>query len=247
MNRRLFRLSIISAALTLMAAGAASAQDFQKSYRLGANGQISIGTVSGDVKVTGYDGGEIIVKGIKQGRDIDRVEIEDRSTAGRVEISVRYPRNCDCDASVRFEVQVPRSVSYNFDHIASVSGDVEVNGVMGRVRATSVSGDVKVRNASGAVSATSVSGDVDVEIDQLEGTDDMKFSAVSGNVSVKLPGNLDADVDISSFSGSIDTNFPLEGRSDRHGSRRWARGQVGEGTSRRLKISSLSGDVTLKH
>jgi Putative adhesin len=247
MIRRLFRLSIISAALSLVIAGAAAAQDFQKSYRLGANGQVSIGNVSGDVRVTGYDGGEIVVRAIKQGRDTDLLEIEDRSTASRVDLSVRYPKNCNCDASVRFEVQVPRSVSYNLDHIASVSGDVFVDGVTGRIRASAVSGDVSVRNVSGTVSATTVSGDVEVDIDRLDGTDDMKFSSVSGDVNVKLPNTLDADVDISSFSGAIDTNFPVEVRGERHGPRRWARGQVGGGGSRRLKMSTLSGDVSLKH
>jgi DUF4097 and DUF4098 domain-containing protein YvlB len=247
MNRRYLRLSIISAALTLVVAGAAAAQDFQKSYRLGPNGRVSLGTVSGDVKVTAYDGADIVIKGIKRGRDSDRVEIEDRSTASRVDIGVNYPKNCNCDASVNFEVLVPRSITYSLDGIASVSGDVEVSGVSGRVRASSVSGDVRVKNVNGVVSATAVSGDVEVEIDQLEGTDDMKFSAVSGNVSVRLPNNLDADIDMSSFSGSIDTNFPIEVRADRHGPRRWARGQVGEGTSRRLKMSSVSGDLSLKH
>jgi Putative adhesin len=247
MKRRLIGLTVISAALCLALAGAAAAQDFQKSYRLGAGGLISIGTVSGDVSVTGYDGGEVVVKAVKQGRDSDRVEIEDFSASGRINIKVRYPENCECDASVRFDVQVPRSVNYNFDHIASVSGDVAVSGVTGRVRVSSVSGDVRVKNVSGAVSATAVSGDVEVEIVQLDGTEDMKFSSVSGDVSVRLPAGLEADVDMSSFSGAIDTNFPIEVRSERHGPRRWARGQVGEGASRRLKISSLSGDLSLKH
>lgn len=246
MIKRLFRLSVVSAIIGLTFAVTASAQDFEKSYRIGAGGQVRITNVSGDVIVTAYDGDAIIVRGIKKGRDRDRVEIEDRSSEGRVDVGARYPKECNCDASIRFEVRVPRSVSYNFDSISSVSGDVDVSGVTGRLRASAVSGDVKVKNVSGSASVNSVSGDVEVEVDRLDGSDDMKFSSVSGDVVVRMPSNLDADVDISSMSGSIKTDFPIEVREERHGTRTYARGRLGSG-SRRVNMSSVSGDLSLNH
>ena len=246
MNRKLIRFSIAIAFAGFALAATASAQDFQKTYRIGASGQIRIGNVSGDVIVTGYDGDSIVVTGTKKGRDRDLIEIEDRSGSANVDIGVRYPRNCNCDASIRFDVQVPRSASYNFDQISSVSGDVRVTGVNGKLHASAVSGDVHVIDVSGSVSASSVSGDVKVEISRLDGSDDMKFNTVSGDVSVMLPGSLDADVDMSSFSGSIRTDFAIEVRSERYGSRNTARAKLGEGT-RRLKMSSVSGDLSLRH
>lgn len=173
------------------------------------------------------------------------VEIEDNSSANRVDLSVRYPKRCNCDASVRFEVQVPRGVNFD-DNFSSVSGDVHVSGIIGRIHASTVSGDVHIKEVSGSVSASAVSGDVNVAIDRLEGNDDMKFSTVSGDVSVSLPPSLDADVDMSSFSGSIKTDFPVEVRSERFGSRNWARAKLGEG-SRRLRMSTVSGDLSLRH
>lgn len=44
---------ILSAALELMLAGAAAAQDFQKTYRISPGSRIRVGNVSGDVVVTG--------------------------------------------------------------------------------------------------------------------------------------------------------------------------------------------------
>ena len=246
MNKKLIRFSIATALVGFALAATAAAQDFQKTYRIGAGGQIRIGNVSGDVIVTAYDGDAIIVKGTKKGRDRDQVEIEDRSGTGNIDIGVHYPKHCNCDANIRFDVQVPRSVNYDFDHISSVSGDVRVTGVTGRLHASAVSGDVHITDVSGSVSASAVSGDVSVEINRLEGSDDMKFSTVSGDVSVMLPSSLAADVDISSFSGSIKTDFAIEVRAERYGSRNWARGKLGEGT-RRLKMSSVSGDLSLRH
>lgn len=246
MNKKLFRFTIAIALVGFGLSATAAAQDFQKTYRIGAGGQIRIGNVSGDVIVTGYDGDSIVVTATKKGRDRDMIEIEDRSGSGNLDIGVRYPKQCNCDASLQFDVQVPRSVLYNFDQISSVSGDVRVTGVTGRLHASAVSGDVTVQDVSGTVSASAVSGDVQVVINRLDGADDMKFNTVSGDVNVSLPSSLDADVDMSSFSGSIKTDFAIEVRSERHGSRNSARGKLGEG-SRRLKLSSVSGDISLRH
>ena len=246
MTKRCSRLVIASGILSLIFAATAAAQDFQKSYRVAAGGQIQVGNISGSVIVTGYDGDAVVVKGFKEGRDSDRLEVEDRSSEGRVEIGARYPRNCNCEASIRFEVQVPRSVKYDFDHLSSVSGDVEVGNVSGRIHAASVSGSVKVHDISGSVSAKSVSGNVEVEVRRLEGaSDDMKFSSVSGNVDVRMPSEIDADVDMSSLSGGIKTDFPIEVSKERYGPRTSARGKLGNG-SRRLQMSSVSGSLSLR-
>lgn len=246
MKRTIFQATMLAAVLGFAMATTAAAQDFQKSYRIGAGGQIRVGNISGDVIVTAYDGDAVMVKATKNGKDRDQVDVEDRSGGNIVDIGVRYPKHCNCDASILFEVQVPRSINYDFDHIASVSGDVKVTGVTGRLHASTVSGDAHVTNVSGSVSASSVSGDVKVEINQLQGADDMKFSTVSGDVSVMLPSSLDADVDLSSFSGSIKTDFGIEVKTERYGNHTSARGKLGEG-SRRLKMSSVSGDLSLRH
>ena len=246
MKRIIFQATMLVALFALAMATTAAAQDFQKTYRLGAGGQVRIGNISGDVIVTGYDGDGITVKATKTGKDRDQIEVEDRSGGNVVDIGVRYPKHCNCDASILFEVQAPRSINYDFDHIASVSGDVKVTGVTGRLNASTVSGDSHVTNVSGSVSASSVSGDVKVEINQLQGAEDMKFSTVSGDVTVMLPASLDADVDLSSFSGSIKTDFAVEVKTERYGTHTSARGKLGEG-SRGLKMSSVSGDLSLRH
>jgi hypothetical protein len=237
-------LSLSFALIALVYAASASAQDFQKSYTLNPGGQIKIGTISGDVIVTGYDGNAILVSATKEGRDKEKVDVDDLSSGNRVEIRVRYPKHCNCDASINFKVQVPRALNYQFEGINSVSGEVEIQGVTGEIHASSVSGEVRVKDVSGTVNASSVSGNVEVEIQKLSGNDDLKFSSVSGSVNVKMPGSLDADVDMSTMSGSLKTDFPIEVQKEKYGPRHSARGRLGDGT-RRLRMSSVSGSLSL--
>ncbi len=244
MIKPIFRFLAIPAFLSLVMITTAAAQDFRKSYNLGAGGRISISNISGNVSVRGYNGSEVIVTGIKKGRDMDKLEIEDGSTGNSVELGVRYPKDCNCEASVNFEVQVPRSVRFEYDRISSVSGNVELSDVAGKVEASSVSGNVRVKEVSGQVSASSVSGNVEVDVNQLDGSDNLKFSSVSGNVNVRMPQSLDASIDMSTFSGDLASDFPVEIKKKKYGSGSSATGRLGSG-SRQLSMKSVSGNVHL--
>ncbi|HKP14221.1 MAG TPA: hypothetical protein VJZ91_19015, partial [Blastocatellia bacterium] len=120
---RIYPRFIAICGFVLLASAVCAAQDFSKRYELGPGGHINISSVSGDVKVTGYNGNAVVVTAVKVGRDRDRVEIEDLSGGDRVELRSRYPERCNCDASVNFTVQVPRGAEYSFDKIGSASGD----------------------------------------------------------------------------------------------------------------------------
>lgn len=221
----------------------ALAQDFHKTYPM-EEGQISIHNISGDVKVVGYTGDSIVVDAYKVGPDRDQVTIEDTSSQGRLDLRVHYAAHHHTNAGVNFEVKVPQAFQYNFDKIESVSGNVTVQDVKGRMRAQSVSGSVEVRGLSGMVSASSISGSVDVEIAAEAGAGEMKFSSISGNVSVRAPRALDADIEMSTISGSLKCDFPIEIREPRYGPGRSARGRLGNGTNN-LRITSVSGRVSL--
>ena len=236
----------VALAFVCLTAGSATAQDFQKAYEIGAGGRVQISNISGDIVVTGYEGRAILVTATKVGRDRDRVEVEDLSSGNRVQVKVRYPVRCNnCEASVDFQVQVPRSMTYDFDGINSVSGSVTISGISGKLQAASVSGEVKIKDVSGTVNASSVSGEVDVEITKLAGDDDMKFSSVSGTVDVRIPSNLDATVNMSTLSGDLKTDFPLEVKKrEKYSPGTSASGRLGDGT-RRLHLSSVSGSVSL--
>jgi hypothetical protein len=264
MNRNLFRATFLGLCLSFVSA-AVLAQDFQKSYRLAQGSRVSVKNVSGDVIVKGYDGDAVVVTGYKEGRDRDQVSVEDLSDGSHVEVKVRYPERCHCNASVRFEVKIPRTINLNYDAFSSVSGNVEISEATGTIRAKSVSGDVNVREvagtiyansvsgdvtvgeASGAVSAKSTSGNVRVDLQRLEGahTNRLEFGSVSGNVEVKMPGSIGAEVEMSTLSGHLETDFPITIEKREFGPGRSARGRIGDG-ARALKLSSVSGNVYLR-
>lgn len=238
MQSALFGLAIA------MMLGVAAAKDFQKNYTLPPGGQIIIQNTLGDIKIKGYDGNEIEALAKKTGADSDLVEIDDSSFGNRIDIRIRPAQYRPMDASVEFEIRVPRSVEYNFARLSSFSGKVEVSDIMGRLRAESVRGNVELSDVRGLVIASSFSGNVKVEIGKSQDRNNMRFSSISGNIDITAPSDLSALIEMTSDSGMLKTDFPLEIQESRYGPGRSARGRLGTG-KQIIHIRSNTGRVSL--
>jgi len=240
----MMRTGVFGFALLLMLQGAL-AQDFQKKYELSPGGQIQIRNFLGHVNVEGYSGSSIEIKAYKKGPDRDLIQISDLSVGNRIELMTRYPQFYSGKTTVDIDIRVPNSVGYNFDRLSSFSGNVEVAHVTGRLRAESVRGNVDVKDVRGLVSASSVSGNVSVELSHSQEQSYMRFRSISGNVDVSAPANLDAIIEMSSDSGRLRTDFPIDIQERRYGPGREARGKLGSGKQVTLWINSNSGRVSL--
>ncbi len=237
------RWILFSLALSL-SLRAVFADDFKKTYPLKAGGQIFIENVLGDIRVKAFKGDGIEVVGSQKGKDGEKVDIVDTSYGNRIEIRLRPPLAPGSNARVDFEVRVPDTAEFNFNRLSSFSGNVDISGISGRIRAESVRGNVELKDVKGLVSASSFSGNIKVELAKEQGRGNMRFSSISGNIDVSAPAGLDALVDISSASGLLRTDFPLEVQELRYGPGRSARGRLGSGLQI-LHIRSVTGRVNL--
>jgi DUF4097 and DUF4098 domain-containing protein YvlB len=147
----------------------------------------------------------------------------------------------------------------------SVSGNVEVSRVNGDLRASSVSGRVVVSNVSGDLESESVSGRITmtgaksrfVRAGSVSGSiwyagtfepdGTYEFKSHSGGVRLSLPADVGATVRIDTFSGSVDSDFPvtLQPNTDGRGSNRRVELKIGNGRSR-ITAESFSGSIRLE-
>lgn len=259
-------LAVLAIAAPLSAQQApARAADFTWEKALTAGSLVSLHNLNGNVTVTPSTSGKVEVVGVKRGRNADDVTLEVVETSRGIMVCAMFKsKDVECnedgyrvhedrrwgrrdrddwsDAQIDMIVKVPKELRLR---AGSVSGDVEVTGAEGAIRASSVSGNVrldKLRGTNG-LRASSVSGDVWVAIESLAGDGDLRFTSVSGNVTAHLPKSIDADVRMRSVSGSLDSDFPLtlNGRM----SRRSVEARIGKG-GRELEVTTVSGDVRLR-
>lgn len=217
------------------------------------------GTV--EVTVEGRQADEFVVEK-SGGRILLRTPGSARSRWDSFDLTVRMPAGCELEvraasADVRAEVELGslrmevasgdivvgdvaedaavRSASGSVDlggvsgalAVNTASGDVRVREIRGRATLDSASGDVRVGEASGVLAVSSQSGDLEVG---RYGGDDLECGSTSGDVRIGLPPGRDLDVDIDTISGEIHSDFPPE---------------EGGGATARLRVKTVSGDVTL--
>jgi hypothetical protein len=151
--------------------------------------------------------------------------------------------------------------------IESLSGDVVINGVKGESTINTVSGSVTLTTARGNVTVETVSGDVDLrdiiaKQTRLHTTSgDVSFAGAildagryefnthSGEIVLALPADVGAELSVSTFSGGIESDFPMTLKAGEHG--------IGAAQAKRLNFTlgrgaariiaeTFSGDITLK-
>lgn len=251
---------------------AATQEDFRWSGRIARGDEIEIRGLIGDVHAEPTSGDQVEVVGRRVGDEADQVRIEVVETEDGVTICTIYPvrerrggerrrsrRDDDdpCndghsgeiavdDARIDFTVRVPAGVRLA---ARTVEGDIEANGLRSPVDAASVSGDVRLSTTESARAAT-VSGDVDATFGETGG-DDLEFASVSGNVVVRLAGDVGARVEAHTLSGDIHSDFDLRMRpgnddDDDGGFRieigRQASGTIGRGGPE-LSLNTVSGNI----
>lgn len=149
--------------------------------------------------------------------------------------------------------------------IEAVSGSIDVARVDGNLRAEAVSGTVTVADVTGDIDAESVSGRVSITgaksrsvraetvsgsigySGSIEPSGNYSFTSHSGRLNLGLPTNAGATLSLETFSGSVDSDFPvtLEGsRSGGHGHETKMEFRIGDGRAR-IVLETFSGAIRI--
>lgn len=109
---------------------------------------------------------------------------------------------------------------------SSLSGDVSIRTSAG-VTATTNNGDLSISDAHGAIDATSISGDVSISravsksVKARATSGDVSYSGTveqggryelnshSGDIEMSVPRDAGAQVDVTTWNGSLDSDFPI--------------------------------------
>lgn len=146
----------------------------------------------------------------------------------------------------------------------SVSGEIDVRDVRGRIRVEAVSADVEVEGGQGELTAETVSGTITIRRSALESlrastvsgsisydgslvrTGSYRMNTHSGSVLLSVPASSGAMLELETFSGRINSEFPLTmqpGETGRRGRR--MEFTIGEGGAR-VNIGAFSGNITIR-
>jgi hypothetical protein len=175
-------------------------------------------------------------------------------------VTVTVPRKCPTQVGVVSATAVMSGISSRAS-VKSVSGGITLDGVTGDVDANTVSGALEAQGINGKLNFNTVSGDLtladgwlerldangvsgdvtaDIDLDPLGG---MHVTTVSGEVTLRLPAEADAQVNMHSLSGDVRSEFPELKRTSAPASRSVS-GSLGAGSGH-VSVTTMSGRVML--
>ena len=140
--------------------------------------------------------------------------------------------------------------------IDRVKGDVRAEGVSGRVDLTNIDGDIEAESVSGrvvmtranssSVRAETVSGAISYN-GTLDPAGNYVFKSHSGRLTLDVPANAGATVSLETFSGNVDSDFPvtLESGRTRMGHESKFEFRIGNGRTR-IVAETFSGDIRIQ-
>jgi DUF4097 and DUF4098 domain-containing protein YvlB len=221
------RLDATGSRVSVELAGAYRNDDSRFEITVPAGVRVIARAQSGDISITGTQGevdaraqsGDIRVDGVSNRLDIGTL-------SGDIEAR-----------SVTGDVQ-----------IKSVSGDIQISDFKGDFEGESVSGSIVLRNAAGRyVRSHTTSGDLVYE-GAVDPSGRYELSAHSGDIRLAIPSNANAQLSISTWSGTIDSDFPITLRPGEHGigsaqAKRFTF-EIGGGAAR-ITAETFSGDITI--
>jgi hypothetical protein len=239
----------------------ARADEWSHTYPLTGKPDVAVDANDGDVEVLVGSSQQVEVRVITRGWKIkDDVQVRGNQSGNHVEIKLhKISHLCFgvCIQSIRVEVRVPRESDLN---IHTDDGNVRVDNVRGNLQFETGDGDVRLRDVEGSLHADTHDGNVDVNgrFDLLnlhtgDGNIDAEVSAVSapqpgwllrsgdGNIRLRLPDNLGADLDAHSGDGEVHVGFPISASGG--GNENSVRGKINGGG---ISIELRTGDGDIK-
>ncbi len=204
--------------------------------RHGGNADLDITVPIGTrVQIDGFSS-QFSVRGVKG-------EVKLQSMSGNTEVT---------DAVGRVAVE---TVSGNIS-VSNVDGDLRAEAVSGRVDIGNIDGDIEGESISGhvwitgakskSVRAETVSGSVSYSgtVDQ---TGTYTFKSNSGRVTLAIPADVGATVSLETFSGNVDSDFPvtLGSGTNRIGHDSKFEFKIGNGRAR-MTLESFSGNIRIQ-
>lgn len=189
--------------------------------------RLELKSVSGDITAHGVNG-ELEVGAVSG--DVDVSE-----GSGRVEIE-----------SVSGDIKAAHLSGES--RVNSVSGDVSINNITGTLEVETVSGEMTLDNATlTSLRSETVSGELTYD-GSLDPSGRYEFHSQSGDIRLRIPAAAGGTVRVETFSGSIDSDFPMTMQPGEHGMGEHPRRlefTFGKGGSR-ITAETFSGDINIE-
>lgn len=238
-------LTLIACASPVLWAAQTETEHVSRTVTLHPGGTLRLKSFSGRVNITASDSNEVVIDAVRRAsrERLDHIKLDIHSDGSTVHVEANkrdswWYRNNNV-VETDFNIKVPRRT--NLD-ISVFSAPVSVTGVEGAYRLNGFSSRIRLDDAAGSVRAHTFSGPVEIHARSWKDGQEVDVDTFSGNIALRVPESARGTVTFNTFSGHLDSHFPLTLRS---GGRRSLKAELGNGSGGTLRFKTFSGSVRI--
>jgi DUF4097 and DUF4098 domain-containing protein YvlB len=202
-----FALILTLAVPSAAAAGQKQTETVDRTVSIGQHGTLKLKNFSGDVRITGTSGGDVVIHAVRRAtrERLDNIKLEIETSGSGVSIEAnKRDRNWreknDNIVETDFEIKVPRDT---------------------RLDLYTFSGKLDVRGVTGTIEAQTFSGNVNIDVADADTVPELTVETFSGDIDARMSASASGRVHFNSFSGDVRSDLPITlGRG------RWSRSDV---------------------
>jgi hypothetical protein len=180
-------------AALVLAAGAAAADEIERSFEVGADGLLELRSDVGSIDVQSHAANRVDVRVERLTKDSEALEVEFSQEGSTVRISGDLASRQSGHYRVRYELRVPRGFSLELD---TAGGAISVEDLDGRVSARTAGGALTFGRMGGAVFGRTAGGSILLQ----DSAGEADLSTAGGSVEV---GDVGGQVRVRTAGGSI--------------------------------------------
>jgi DUF4097 and DUF4098 domain-containing protein YvlB len=232
------RFALVTFAICLAVAPFACADEWSKTYTITGKPDLRVETSDANIHVDTWDQKTIEARVTSERYKIGEhgLRIEERQSGDSVQLEIHFPHDVHLfnfnmhGYRVEIEIHMPREGRVNLHTgdgsiwLANFKGEMDLQTGDGHQDIDSVDGTLRARAGDGRITAAGrfdglelTTGDGRIEARALSGsamTSSWTLRTGDGSVTLELPANFAADVDLHSSDGDIEADIPVsvEGR-----------------------------------
>lgn len=255
MKKNMFVLACL-----LLTAVYTQAQDFKTKLANTKDSKISIELEGENLKVEGYAGDEVIIKGgstepiPEQAKGLKplyntNVDNTGLGLAVNVEGGVLKIEKASRKSS-KYTIMVPNKASIIYTQINFQGSAISFSNIDGDLEIKTNNADIKLNNITGPIVANSISGRLTAVFSGLNQSTPSSISLISGDLDITLPATAKATLSMKSISGEIYSDIDLNLKSGKDGMSRVGGGHNITGNMNgggvNLQLNTISSNIYVR-
>lgn len=213
------------------------------SYPLGDDATVSLTNITGNITIEGWDQPQAEVRVTKEGgSEQDRQAVQIKLNSSKDLLSLETSPTRSGPVETHYEIKLPSHV--RAVEIKSADSAVKLSQMTGAITISVQGSSIELKDISGAASTKIVKGETKVTLNKSPG-EPQELSSISGDIELRLDGDINADIVAETIDGEIKADDDLEMKTEKRTMGQSATVRIGRGGVA-LRIKTINGDIRIK-